>query len=123
MKTDRDVMQARMKSFALRVIRLCQRLPNNHVGWVLGKQLVKSGTAIGANYAEALRSSSQAHFVSIIEIAQREAAETKYWLELVAESRLVQPTLLVNLDDECEQLLRILTSTARSAKQHLNQKT
>src|SRR5215213_3674696 len=100
---DRDAMRQRVQAFAVQIIRLCQTLPNNNVGWVLGKQLIKSGTSIGANYHEALRSSSQAHFVSIIEIALREASETKYWLELLRAAEIVEPGRLVGLDDECEQ--------------------
>ena len=117
---NRNEMQARVKAFALEIIRLCEALPNNTIGWVLGKQVLKSGTSIRANYAEALRSSSQAHFVSIIEIALREACETKYWLDLLHEAAIVERTLLARLADECDQLIRILTATSRTAKQRLN---
>jgi four helix bundle protein len=116
---DRDEMQTRVKAFAVRIVRLCAALPNNNVGWVLGKQLLKSGTSIGANYCEALRSSSQAHFVSIVEIALRECGETKYWLELLRDAEVIDPARLVEIDDECDQLLRILAATVRTAKQHL----
>jgi four helix bundle protein len=116
---DREEMHGRVKAFAVRVVHLCEALPQNTVGWVLGKQLLKSGTSIGANYHEALRSSSQAHFVSIIEIALREACETKYWLDILSEATVVKPERLRELDAECEQLIRILTATARTAKQRL----
>ena len=118
---DRDEMRERTKAFAVRVIRLAQTLPNNNVGWVIGKQLLKSGTSIGANYHEALRSSSQSHFISIIEIALREACETKYWLELLVAAEIVNRTVLAEIEDECDQLIRILTATARTAKQRLSE--
>ena len=118
---DRDEMRSRTKSFAVRVIRLSQALPNNNVGWVIGKQLIKSGTSIGANYHEALRSSSQSHFVSIIEIALREACETKYWLEILVAAEILEQALVADVDNECEQLIRILTATSRTAKQRLSE--
>ena len=118
---DRDEMRARVKAFAIQIIRLSELLPQNNVGWVLGKQINKSGTSVGANYHEALRSSSQSHFISIIEIALREASETKYWLEIIAEASIVDSTRLRDTDSECEQLIRILTATARSAKQRLSE--
>jgi four helix bundle protein len=118
---DRNEMQARVKAFAIQIVRLSESLPQNNAGWVLGKQLIKSGTSVGANYYEALRSSSQAHFVSIIEIALREASETKYWLEILSELSFVEPAKLNAAADECDQLIRILTATARTAKQRLQQ--
>ena len=117
---DREELVARVKAFAVRIIHLSTSLPNNNVGWVLGKQVLKSGTSVGANYCEALRSSSQPHFISIIEIAQRECAETKYWLDILGDAAVVEPSRLVEIKDECEQLLRILTATARTAKHRLN---
>jgi four helix bundle protein len=116
---DRNEMQSRVKAFAIQIVRLSESLPQNNAGWVLGKQLIKSGTSIGANYYEALRSSSQAHFISIIEIALREASETKYWLEILSELCYVEPAKLSAALDECDQLVRILTATARTAKQRL----
>ena len=118
---DRNEMRARVKAFAVRIIRLSELLPHNNVGWVVGKQLIKSGTSVGANYYEALRASSQAHFISIIEIALREAAETKYWLEVMADASIIDSSKIHSLEDECDQLIRILTATARSARQRLSE--
>jgi four helix bundle protein len=98
-----------------------EALPPNNVGWVLGKQIIKSGTSVGANYHEALRSSSQAHFISIMEIALRDVSETKYWLKILAEASVIDAAKLQPVDNECEQLMRILAPTVRSAKQRLNQ--
>lgn len=109
-------LRLRTKQFALRVIKLASRLPRSREGDVLGRQLLKSGTSVGANYREALRASSKKHFISIIEISLREADETLYWLELLAESGIVNASLLNDLQDECRQLLAILIATVKTAK-------
>jgi four helix bundle protein len=99
---DRDELRDRTKKFALRIIKLVAALPLNREGDVLGRQLLKSGTSIGANYREALRASSRKHFISITEIALREAGETLYWLELLLESEIISPERLNDLIDECD---------------------
>lgn len=83
---------------------------------VLGRQLVKSGTSIGANYREAARASTKRHFVTTLEIAQREASETDYWLTLLAESDLLPSKRLEPLRHECHELIAILTASIRTAK-------
>ena len=88
------VMQSRTKKFALRVIRLVTSLPAGRVGDVFGRQLLKSGTSVGANYREALRASSRRHFITTTEIAAREADETLYWMELLVESGTVRASRL-----------------------------
>lgn len=113
---DREQLRNRMKQFALRIIHRVSRLPSGRVGDVIGRQMLRSGTSIGANYSEAMRASSRRHFVSIVEIAAREAGETLYWLELLAESKTVKPTLLSALIQECNELAAILTATGRTAK-------
>jgi four helix bundle protein len=117
MNADKNPMRHRVKAFALRIIRLCEALPKNNTGWVIGRQLLKSGTSIGANYCEALRASSRAHFATILEISLREAGETKYWLELLQEAEIIKPHVLVELDRECEELIRILVATIKKSKQ------
>ena len=116
---NRDEMRQRTKQFALRIIRLCAAIPNNRAGDVIARQILKSGTSIGANYREALRASSQRQFISIGEIAIREAEETNYWLELIREAELIKPQLLEGLADECNQLTAILTATIKTAKVNL----
>ena len=77
------------------------------------------GTAIGANYREALRASSKKHFISTLQIALREADETLYWLELLAESETIKPSLISDLMNECNELVAILTATAKTSKESL----
>lgn len=116
---NRDEMRNRTKQFALRVIRLCSALPRTRLGNVLGHQILRSGTSVGANYREALRASSGRHFTSIIETALREADETGYWLELLAESGALKTSRLGPLMAECHELVAILSATARTSRRRL----
>jgi four helix bundle protein len=111
----RDLVE-RTKQFALRVVRLVAKLPKNDVGRVIGKQLLRSGTSIGANYREAIRSSTKRHFTSILVTALREADETLYWLELLVESGTVRAELLKDLTDECRELVAILAASVKKAR-------
>ena len=115
---DRDTLRERTKRFALRIIKLVAALPVNREGDVLGRQLLKSGTSIGANYREALRASSRKQFISISEIALREADETLYWLELLSESEIISPARRNDLIDECNQLVSILVTTVKTSKEN-----
>jgi four helix bundle protein len=114
----RAEMMERTKTFALRVIRLVSKLPKNQVARVIGGQLLRSGTSIGANYREASRSATKKHFTSILATSLREAEETLYWLELLAESNTIKPELLKDLRDECNQLVAILAVSVKSARQN-----
>ncbi|MBU4273346.1 MAG: four helix bundle protein [Planctomycetes bacterium] len=117
-------LRNRTKKFALRIIKLASALPRNRLGEVLGRQILKSGTSIGANYREALRASSRRHFVTTLEIAIREGEETVYWLELLAESNTLKPSRLSDLTKECDELVAILTATVRTTKRQIrNQKS
>jgi len=119
-----DELRARTKTFAVRIIKLVAAMPRSRASDVLGRQIVKSGTSIGANYREALRASSRRHFVTTLEIAIREGEETLYWLELLADSQLIKPSRLSDLTRECNELVAILTATVVSTKRQIrNQKS
>lgn len=109
-------LKDRTQSFALRVIRLVEALPNRQVGWVLGKQLLRSGTSVGANYRAALRARSKAEFVAKMGVSLEEADETVYWLELLAKGEIMSPDKLRDLMDEAGQLVSILVASVRTAK-------
>ncbi len=117
---NRDELRTRTQDFALRIIRLAAALPKNRTGDVLGRQLLKAGTSIGANYREALRASSKRHFVSTIQIVLREADETLYWLELLAKSGTVKAGRLSAVTQECRELVAIFSATARTARRNPN---
>lgn len=106
----------RTKDFALRIVRLYTALPKQEVAFVLGKQLLRSGTSVGACYREGTRARSRAEFVSKVEMALQELEETVYWLELIGETELVKPARLNDLLGEANQLIAILTASVRTAK-------
>ncbi len=106
----------RTKGYALRIIRLYGALPKTTVAQVLGKQLLRSGTSVGAQYREGCRSRSAAEFVSKLSSALQEAEETAYWLDLLIESEVVSADRLTDLRDETRQICAMLTSSINTAK-------
>ena len=114
-----EEMKERTLELGSRVIRMADSLPNTHSGRTIGKQIVKSGTSIGANYREALHASSPRHFVTIMEVAQREANETVYWIELIVRSGMLKLEQLQPLEDECKQIYAILTATILTKKKNI----
>ena len=112
---ERDLRE-RTKAFALRIIKLFVALPKRAEAQVLGKQALRSGTSVGANYREAWRARSRAEFVSKIGDCLKELDESAYWLELLVESEIIAPTHLADLQDECNQLLAIFTSISKKTK-------
>ncbi|SRR5712692_1885690 len=111
-------LRDRTKAFALRVIKLFGALPRQTVAQVLGKQLLRSGTSVGANYREAYRARSDAEFVAKLGDCLKELDETAYWLELLAESGILPVELLALLQDECNQLIAIFTTISKRVKSH-----
>jgi four helix bundle protein len=95
-------------------------LPKNRIADVIGRQMLRSGTSIGANYREAVRVTSRKHFASMMSIVLREADETLYWLELLAESGIVKSELLIDLIKECNQLVAIFAASVKTARRTPN---
>ena len=103
--------------FAVRVVKLAQTLEHNgQVRSVLGRQVLKSGTSIGANVEEAQAGQTKSDFIAKMTIAQKEARETLYWLRLPAEADILPSDRLADLIDEADQLCRILARIVISAK-------
>lgn len=111
-------LRDRTKTFALRIVKMYGALPKLTEAQVLGKQALRSGTSVGANYREAQRSRSKAEFISKIGDCLKEADETAYWLELLTESGIVRAARLAPLLDECNQLLAIFTTISKRSKQN-----
>ena len=109
-------LRQRTKAFALRVVRLYGSLPKTTVAQVIGKQVLRSGTSVGANYREAYRARSKAEFISIAGISLREVEETGYWFELLIESGIVPESKLSELQKECDELTAIFVSSIKKAK-------
>jgi four helix bundle protein len=114
--TDKQDLRTRTKAFALRIIRLFASLPHRADAQVIGKQVLRSGTSVGAHYREGHRARSTAEFVSKMEVAIQELDETIYWLELLVEAGLVQPDRLAPLCDEAGELLAIFVASVKTAK-------
>lgn len=114
-KTSRD-LKHRTKQFALRVIRLYSALPKSTEAQVIGKQMLRSGTSVGAHYREAMRSRSDVEFVSKIEGGLQELEEAGYWIELLIESEILKETLLADLLAEVNELTAILITCAKNVK-------
>ena len=113
---ERRDLEKRTKIFALRVIRFVEDLPKGKVANVLGYQLLKSGTSIGANYREANRAESHNDFIHKIGIVEKEASETEYWLELFDEADIGNFEERGWLLREARELVAIFTATGRTAK-------
>ena len=107
-------LEKRTRKFAVQIIRLSVKLPNNPESRVIRNQITKSATSIGANYREANRSRSKADFKNKIRICESEASETQYWLEVIVEADWLKWTQLKNEYEECSQLLALFTSIGKS---------
>ena len=114
--TSPDQLRQRTKTFALRVIKLVEALPETTTAAVLGKQLLRSATSVGANYRAACRARSQAEFIAKMGIVLEEADECGYWLELLSESGVIPAARLVDLQRESEELTAIMVSSIKTAK-------
>jgi len=117
---DRNELEGRTKAFALRVVRFVGALPKTRVADVLGHQLLRSGTSIGANYREANRAESHSDFIHKIGVAEKEASETRYWLELCEEAGLGDAEERCWLLRESGELLAIFTASGKTAKERRN---
>ncbi len=114
-KAEKD-LAARTKEYARRIIRLYTALPKETVAQVLGKQALRSGTSIGANYREASRGRSKAEFGAKIGDCLKEADETAYWLELLAEENILPKARLEPLLQETNELISILVTISKRAR-------
>lgn len=111
-------LKARTQEFALRIIRLTRALPNSPEGWVLGKQVLRSGTAVGANYRSCQRGKSKADFTAKLAVAEEEADETCYWLELIISAKLLPRDRVEPLLTEAREITAILTAAGKTAKEN-----
>jgi four helix bundle protein len=109
-------LRVRTKQFALRIVKLYVSLPERPEAQVIGKQMLRSGVSVGANYREAFRARSDSEFIAKLGICLQELDETAYWLELLEEAEIIRPSLLVDLRDETNQLIAIFTTISKNRK-------
>ena len=117
MATQPEQLRARTKEFAIRIVRLFKSLPKKDEARIIGKQVMRSGTSVAANYRAVCRARSQAHFVSKIGVVVEEADETVFWLELLVDTGIVQKVLMENILLEANELLAIFAASLWTARQ------
>jgi four helix bundle protein len=109
-----SILKQKSLHFAQRIVRLYQYLISEQKETVMSKQILRSGTSIGANIAEAIYASSRRDFAAKLQIARKEAAETLYWLELLHSCNYLSDMQFDSLSEDCKELIAILTSTNKS---------
>lgn len=110
-------LKDRTRKFAVRIIELVTALPKSPVATVLGNQLLRSGTSVGAHYYEGSRGRSASEYISKLEVALQELEETKYWMLLLVESKTMATPLLASLQAEASELSAILFTCVKKAKE------
>jgi four helix bundle protein len=117
MQNEQRDLQDRTKRFALSIIRTFSVIPKATEAQVLGKQLLRSGTSVGANYREAYRGRSKAEFIAKCGDSLRELEETAYWLELLVEGKIVPSETLAAIRQECDELIAIFVTILKRSKE------
>lgn len=115
MKTD-NVVDIKAVEFGIRIVKVCRHLQEQKSEYVLSKQLLRSGTAIGALVKESEFAESKADFIHKLSIALKEANETKYWLLLLVKSNYFEDKAYQSIDEECKALIRLLVSIIKKMK-------
>ena len=113
---ENNIIVDKSKAFALRIIKLSRYLTDDKKEFVLSKQLLRSGTSIGANARESIRAQSTADFYAKLTISLKEAEETAYWLELLNESGYIDNDMFKSLYSNCEELIRILVKILKNVQ-------
>jgi len=112
----REEMKKRTKAYANRVVKVCSALPGNWVAQTPGKQLLRSGTSVGANYRAVCRAKSTSDFINKLRIVEEECDESLFWMELLVDNNLVKALRLRDLMSEADQILAIVVSSAKTAR-------
>ena len=116
-----NIIQIKSKAFAIRIIRLYRYLIETKKEYVLSKQLLRSGTSIGANICEALCGVSKKDFLSKMHISFKECVETQYWLDLLAETDYLSKNEYDSISSNCEELRKLLSSITKSTNENIRQ--
>ena len=111
-----ESLRDRTKAFAIRIVRLLQALPQTTAAQVMGKQVLRSGTSVAANFRSACRARSRREFASRLGVVVEEADETLMWLELLSDTGIVRPERMTAILDEAHQLTAIFTAARETAR-------
>jgi four helix bundle protein len=117
-RDEANLLQNRTKAFAVRIVKAFARLPKDEAVRVIGRQFLRSGTSLAANYRAACRSRSAADFISKISVVAEETDETLFWFELLVEAELAKKNLIEPLMKECQELLKIFSASLATAKRN-----
>ncbi len=115
----KDLLRNKSFSFALRIVKLSQYLQKNHKEYILSKQILRSGTSIGALIREAQYAQSTADFLHKLTIALKEANETEYWLLILNESNYINEKMYNSIAPEIDELLKLLISSTKKIKESM----
>jgi len=119
MKSEENDLRQRTKEFGLQIVRMFSGLPKTTEAQVLGKQVLRSGTSVGANYREAYRARSRAEFIAKCGDSLRELEEIAYWVQLLVDAHCVPPEKLSCLRRECDELIAIFVTILKRSKESL----
>lgn len=111
-----NFIEVKSFDFAVRIVKLCKYLQKEKQEYILSKQLLRCGTSIGANIAEAQQAQSRPDFVAKLSISLKEAVETNYWLRLLNASDILSESEFSSIYDDCREIERLLTSILKTAK-------
>ena len=114
---DKNIIESKSFEFAIRIVNLYKYLNEHKKEYILSKQILRSGTSIGANIAEAQQAQSKADFISKISIALKETTETKYWLRLLQATEYLTENETKSIMDDCIEIEKILVTILKTAKQ------
>ncbi len=117
-----NIVESKSLDFAVKCIELYKHLTFESKEYILSKQMVRSGTSIGANIKEAVRGQSNADFISKMSISLKEASETEYWLTLLERTKYITPFQFQSMITDCKELIAILTSITKTAKLNIDKK-
>lgn len=112
----REEMRQRTNAYANRIVKLCAALSNDWVARTLGKQLLRSGTSVGANYRAVCRAKSRLDFINKLRIVEEECDESLFWMELLADNNLIKPSRLKELMVEADEILAIVVASLKTAR-------
>ena len=115
---DDNVVVQKSYAFSLRCVKLYKYLCSRDGNYIIGKQLLRSGTSIGANVREALRAQTRPDFITKLNVALKEASETEYWIELLRDSDYISSSQAESMLADCVELLKILTSIVKKSKEN-----
>ena len=116
----KDDLKQRLTDFAIRVIRLVNSIPRSIANDAISRQIVRSGTSPSANYRAACLGKSDKDFLNKLKMVEEELDETMHWLNIISQAEMVEPTRLVELQQECNELFKIIVSSIKTLRRRLN---